>query len=89
MAAWASGRDDYITDQGMYQGRLQAQNLCDQPWPRQQQFANPNISQPSGSEQMEKLGISMTDHRGQIAACEACNRLGQEGMADRNYQTGE
>ena len=40
-------------------------------------------------QQMKKLGISMTDHRYQIAACEECNRLEQEGMADRNYQTSE
>ncbi|XP_034689150.1 light-inducible protein CPRF2-like [Vitis riparia] len=76
MAAWASGQEDYIANQGMYY----------QPW-AEQQFAHPNMRQPSGSEKMENLGISMTKVD-QIVASEAY-QPGQERVADPGkYQPG-
>lgn len=57
MAGWVSGQEDCTEHQGMYQGHL-SQNVY-QPWA--QQFATPNMCQPSESQHMEKLGLPMTE----------------------------
>lgn len=86
-AAWAHGHEDCTTNQCMYQqgGRQLAQNLYHQPWPQpQQQFANPNMRRhPSaGSEQMENLGISMTDHHHHLDQSHKPAAAGKEGMGN-------